>query len=207
MENDSRKQRFFKIPQTKHNVRLNIMLALGLLLVLIGIFIKVGMSVQENSIFAWRPVLLLFSGVVCLFFAFAFMRSGFVAYLGLFLFLSGIIVLLIEFQILPFSYAEMWPSFLIASGLALFPAGLYRLKRLRTIYLFPAISMIVLGMFFQLFSTHIIPISFKEFVTRWWPFFLIGIGIALVVIFVVQQINAKDFPYLEDDSLVDGDEN
>ena len=183
------------------------MLALGLMLVLIGVFVKVGMVVPSESVFAWRPVTLLCAGVVCLFVAFAVMQSGLVVFVGLLSFLCGLVVLLVEAHIVPRSYDGMWPAFLIATGLALFPAGLYRLKRLRTIYLFPAISMVVLGCVFLLFSLHVVPMTFGQFMVQWWPLLLVGGGLALVIIFVVQQVNSKDFPYLEDDSLVDGDDN
>ena len=72
--------------------------------------------------------------------------------------------------------------------------------------LLPAIMMLLLGVTFLLFSLRVFPVSFREFATRYWPFLIMLSGGGLVVIFFVQQLNAKDFPYMEDDSLVDGDE-
>ena len=92
-------------------------------------------------------------------------------------------------------------------GISLMPAGIYNFKRLRSIYLFPAITMILLGVFFMLFSLDIVKMSFAEFFINWWPLLLLIAGVLLVGIFFVQQILKKDFPYMEDDSLEDGDEN
>jgi FtsH-binding integral membrane protein len=100
---------------------------------------------------------------------------------------------------------QTWPVMVIAAGISLVPAGLYKLRRMKSIYLFPAISLIVLGIFFSLFSFHILKVSLSTFIHQWWPLFFVIIGVILVVLYFIQQIRRKDFPYMDDDSLMEDD--
>ncbi len=207
MDSDDKKAyRFIKLPQTKYRKEANFILAVGLLLVFIGLFVLVGNQEKATKIFAFRPVLSLSSGIILLFIALALTGESFSVFLGCFFVLMGVVFLLVDSHIIPYSFSEMWPTIMIASGLALFPAGLYRAKRIRTVYLFPAIMLVLLGICFLLFSLRVFPIPFRVFVSRFWPLLIIICGLGLVVMFFVQQVNSKTFPYMEDDSLVDGDE-
>jgi len=207
MDSDDKKAyRFIKLPQTKYRKEANFILAVGLLLVFIGLFVLVGNQEKATKIFALRPVLSLSSGIILLFIALALTGESFSVFLGCFFVLMGVVFLLVDSHIIPYSFSEMWPTIMIASGLALFPAGLYRAKRIRTVYLFPAIMLVLLGICFLLFSLQVFPIPFRVFVSRFWPLLIIICGLGLVVMFFVQQVNSKTFPYMEDDSLVDGDE-
>ncbi len=207
MADDGGKKRgFIKLPQTTHRKESNIVLAFGLLLVLFGLFVFVGKQESAVKVFAFRPAIVLVLGIVLLFCSLAFTGSSFSLFFGLFFFLMGIVLLLIDSGILPYGFSRMWPTIMIAAAFSLFPAGLYRARRVRTVYLFPAIMILLLGIVFLLFSLHVIPISFRVFVSRCWPLLFIIVGAFLVITLFVQQLNAKNFPYMEDDSLVDGDE-
>ena len=200
------KQVFMKLHKIKYRREGKVLLALGLLLVLSGLFIFVGNQESAVKVFALRPVIFLGLGILLLFWSLALSSSSLSLFFGLFFLLIGSVLLLVDSGILPCGFSQLWPTIMIAAALSLFPAGLYKARRVRTVYLFPAIMILLLGIVFLLFSLHVIPISFRVFVARCWPLLIIVSGVVLVVIFYVQQLNAKDFPYLEDDSLVDGDE-
>lgn len=207
MAGDGGKRRgLLRLPQTVYRKESKFLLALGLLLVLAGLFIFVGRLESSDKVFAFRPVIALGLGIILLFISLAFTGSSLSFFFGLFFLLMGIVLLLMDSGILRYGFSKMWPTIMIAAALSLFPAGLYRARRIRTVYLFPAITILVLGIVFLLFSLHVIPVSFRMFVSRSWPLLFILVGGFLVVTFFVQQLNAKTFPYMEDDSLVDGDE-
>ena len=176
------------------------------MLVLFGLFVFVGKSESAVKVFAFRPVIVLVLGIIFLFSSLAFTGNSVSLFFGLFFLLMGIVLLLVDSGILPYGFSRMWPTIMIAAALSLFPAGLYRARRVRTVYLFPAIMMLLLGIVFLLFSLRIIPVSFREVAARCWPLLFIVVGFSLVATLFVQQLNAKNFPYMEDDSLVDGDE-
>lgn len=207
MAEDGEKRRgLIKLPQTIYRKESKFLLALGLLLVLAGLFLFVGRLESSDRVFAFRPVISLGLGIILLFISLALTGSSLSLFFGLFFLLMGIVLLLMDSGILRCGFSRLWPTIMIAAALSLFPAGLYKARRIRTVYLFPAIMILVLGIVFLLFSLHVIPVSFRVFVSRSWPFLFILVGGFLVVTFFIQQLNAKNFPYMEDDSLVDGDE-
>ncbi len=183
----------------------NCVLAFGLLLILAGIFLLVGQSEHATRIFAVRPVLLLVLGAVFIFVSFAFTENGYTIFGGLFALLMGIVFLLIDTHIIPYSFKEMWPTIMIGFGLSLLPSVFYKFRRIRSVYLFPAIMMCVLGVVFLMFSMHVFPFTFRHFILKWWPLLIIFGGVVLICIFLLQQSGNKNFPYMEDDSLVQGD--
>lgn len=194
-------RKFIKIPQTKNTVRQNILLAAGLLLVLAGIFLFVKTFASVTKVFALRPVVFLCAGAVFIFLALAFTKNSIFFFLGITSVLFGIISILTDTGITPLSMKELWPTFVIACGISLFPAGFYKMKRVRTVYLFPAIMLVLLGSLFLMFSLHIIKMPFSRFIAFTWPIFIMLFGLTLVVIFLWQQTHHKNFPYMVDDSV------
>ncbi len=205
MEEDKlkKKRRFIKIPQTKITVRSNLFFAAGLILLFFGIFLTVKKFIPGIQVFYAKDVFLLGAGLIFVFFAFALTGSGLFVYLGIFFSLTGILSLFIDTNIIKYKFSDLWPLEVIFSGIALLPAGLYKLKRVRTIFLFPSLTLVVLGVLFLLFSLN--DISFSKFIGLWWPIILLIAGIALIVIFVVQRNHPKEFPYMVDDSLEEED--
>ena len=197
----------FKLPHPKYTVKSSILLAAGFLLVVTGMFLMVMMSEHATRVFAARPVILFTLGLIFILTSVIFTNSGVFLYSGLFFAFSGIVFLLEDTHIVPYTMVELWPAIVICAGAALFPAGLYKLKRVRTIYLFPSILLILFGIIFLMFSIDVIKVSFYSFIARFWPVVIIFFGLALIVIFVIQQLNSSKFPYMKDDSLMDGDEN
>lgn len=202
---DNKKKRadkkFFKIPQTKKTVKQNLLLAAGLVLVIIGIFLCVHASTSAVKVFAMRPVILICFGAVFLFLALAFMQNFVFIFFGLSFLLSGVLMLLLETKIIPLSLKELWPVLVIICGISLFPAGFYKMKRVRTVYLFPAITLVVLGVLFLMFSLRVIKISFSKFFSFALPLVVILFGSTLVFLYLWQQIHQKNFPYMVDDSV------
>ena len=206
MSGSEKKHPFFKIPQTKIVVKQNVILGLGLIMFIAGIFLLVASLRRTTKVFAFRPVLLMGLGVTALFMALAFARNSFLFFVGLFCSLVGVVTLLIDLNIVPYTMKELWPLVVISLGLALIPAGLYHLRRIRTIYLFPAIVLIIMGGLFLLFSLKIVKIGFLTFVSRFWPLVIMAGGVALIVVFCVQQ-HHKGLFVMKDDSLVDSEDD
>lgn len=183
----------------------NFMLAFGFVLVLTGIFLLVKRSEHATRVFAFRPVILLFAGAAVLFVAFAFTKNFNVIFLGILSMLMGVVFLIIDTHIVPFSFRELWPTIVIGSGVSLFLSFLYKYRRISSVFLFPSIMMLVLGTVFLMFSMHVFPFTFRHFITKWWPLLIIIGGASLIGIFLFQQSGNENFPYMEDDSLVQGD--
>ena len=113
-------------------------------------------------------------------------------------------MLFMDLGFLGYGMEELWPVFSIIFGISLIPAGLYKMKRVKSIYLFPAILFILLGILFLLFSAQVIKVSFSKIMVYTFPLLLLAGGAVLIILFLVQNHKKNIFPVLKDDSLDDG---
>jgi len=193
--------------QVKMPLKYHIGLVIGIGILLCGVFLLAFKFSSGEDSFGWKSIFLTASGAFLLYISITLIKKAIWVFLGIAFFLFGVQLLLLDAKILPFTFIETWPLTIIICGLAMIPSGLYNLKRIRTIYLFPAILMILMGTFFLLFSMHIFKSSFRHFIFMWWPIILIFGGIWLIILFVVQQKHHEILPYMNDDSLIEGEES
>ncbi|MBO6131341.1 MAG: hypothetical protein J6P28_05175 [Treponema sp.] len=193
--------------QVKLPLKYHVGLVIGIGILLSGVFLLATKFSKTQDPFGWKSIFLTGAGAFLLYISFALIKKGIWVFLGIVFFLCGVHILLLDVNILPFSFIETWPLTIVICGLALIPAGLYNHKRIRTIYLFPAVLMILMGIVFLLFSMHIFKTSFRQFIYMWWPIILIFGGIWLIILFVVQQKHHEILPYMNDDSLIEGEDS
>ena len=206
---EPKKSGFIKIPQTKSTVLRNVILAFGLILIFAGILLAVYFTFNTSFPgfkMAVFPVLFLFSGGILIFLTFGLTKDPIILSIGIVLFLWGITALLSNTGLVPFTKKQLWPLIVVFSGIAVFISGLYHFKKIRSFYLFPSLTLVALGFLFLLFSMRIIKISLAKFIGAWWPFFVILVGLALVIIFFVKQKKSESFMYMEDDSSMEDGE-
>ena len=206
-KNEKKKIHLKFIPQTPKRIKQNIILALGLIFVAVGIIFTATNYSSAESVNMLPAIFTIFIGALFLFFGMGFLQSSFMIFIGLMIFLLGIPFLLKVLEIIRLEPMRMIPYAMICAGISLFVAGLYKFRRIRSSYIFTSSMLIVLGIFFWLFSSGVLKLSLTTFVSRWLPLLVLFLGVILVVVFYVQQIRKKDFPYLQDekdDSLDDG---
>lgn len=177
-----------------------VILALGILCLVTGIFFSIYFASGNTESFPLLPSIVILAGTVCVYLAMTFFKDTMLLYAGLVCWTVGISLLLTHTNILPYTQKQMWPVILIICGFFLFPSGYFRYRKARTTYIFPGTLMITLGFFFTLFSFKIIEVSFAEFISKWWPLFLIFIGIILVAVFLISQRYQALFPYINENS-------
>ncbi|MBO7639577.1 MAG: hypothetical protein J6S91_11435 [Treponema sp.] len=182
-----------------------IALVLGIILVIAGIFLMATHSFTSEGTISVRVIVNIVLGALLLFLGLGPFSNWFLILAGLFILQLGFLLLLVDLHVIPYTMRQAWPILVSAAGISLVPAGLYRLKRMRSIYLFPAILLILLGVFFSLFSFRILHVSLSLFMHQWWPALMVVTGLVLVVLYFIQQVRKKDFPYMDDDSLMEDD--
>ena len=178
-------------------------LVLGIILVIAGIFLMAQHSFTSEESITMRVKVNIIAGAVFLFLGLGPFSNWFLILVGLFTLQMGFLFLLVDLHVTPYTMRQMWPILVCAAGISLVPAGLYKLKRMKSIYLFPAILLILLGVFFSLFSFRILNGSLSLFMHQWWPILIVITGVILVVLYFIQQVRKKDFPYMDDDSLME----
>lgn len=198
-KNKTVRESLFKIPQTPQRIRQNIWFAVGLVFLIVGTVLTAIFYGSAEEVNLGPFCVLIFIGALFLFFGMGFVRSSVMVFFGVMFFLIGVPILLRAVAIINISNFQMIPYAMICAGFALFVAGLYKARKIRSSYIFPAAALVVLGSFFLLFSTGILHFSLTTFVSRWFPLLLLLLGVTLVVVFYVQQIMKKNFPYIDED--------
>ena len=166
----------------------NMILALGIFLITAGFIMFILSPGGTDSLFmtAW-PVVGMVLGAVFLYFTLSFTHNSFHFFLGIFCALSGIFFGLVTSGVVPKTLHEWWPASVVFASLALLASGFYKAHKLRIAYTFPAVTLLLLGIVFLLFSFRAIPVSFKSFALMFVPFFIIISGVFMVVLFLLQR--------------------
>ncbi len=104
---------------------------------------------------------------------------------GMILFLLGIFFLLVNTIISEQNLTKIWPGFMLIAGISLVPYA-FRLKKRRAqiAITIPALSLIMLSIFFFLFSLNLTSSSLSEFVTEWWPVLIIILGGSFIIVYL-----------------------
>ena len=187
---------------------LNVLLAVGVILILAGLFLISRFSTGFASEVLVVPFAIMIFGAVIFYVAMTLVHWAILFFLGLLAFCVGLCSSFVLSGILPFGTEHLWPIAVILSGICLILTCVFKHRKLRGVYLFPAALIEVLGVVFLLFSLNVIKISFSTFVSKWGPLVLIFAGAALVGVFFWQRNFNDFFPYDKDElsDLTDEDE-
>ncbi len=201
------KKKFFTIHRSKKDIVLNTILAIGFVLVLVGIHFCVRSFFTERDFKYYCSIAVLVLGSFFLYMTFAIKRHFVFVFTGFFLVLNGVLLMICIIPFIPVTLFNLWPLILVNAGVSLILSSLYRYKKVSSRMFFPSFILICLGFIFLLFSLHILPFTFKSFISRFWAYVLIFFGILLIIIFVVQRNSKEKFPYIKEGSeLEEGEE-
>lgn len=190
----------------------NTALAVGAFLIVAGflMFAYLAGGGKFSGDFLRQSVFLL-AGAAFVYLALLFTRSSFHFFVGLLLVSSSALNVLVERDVIPFTMREWWPLVVILSGLCFFAAGIWKSRRLRLSFMFPSVTLIALGALFMFFSFDVITMSFRSFVSVFGPFFLVAVGLFIVLFFLLQkkytQLQMPDDDLYEEDSLFSEQDN
>lgn len=184
-----------------NNSVLNILLAAGVILILVGLFFVFQIFAEIDEHLPVSSVLTSIVGAVLVYISLALKRNAFFFFMGVYVFLLGVMSFFVTMKAFPeFQIYQFWPVSMIVCFVCLFLTCIYKYKKLKVVYAFPASLIGGLGILFLLFSLDVIKISFVDFISRWWPLMLIACGGVLVFIFLYQQTPDNHFPYDKDES-------
>jgi len=147
-------------------------------------FLLLTTGLVRNAVMLW-PI---GPGLASAFMLYAVLRKNGqkkVVFLSLLVFLYSALMLLVYAS--PLTLRSMWPMFVVVTGIAVLPAGFLRYKRLRPVFFVPGSAFLILGALFSVFSFGFSSLSFRTFVTIWWPGFIMAGGLFLFVIYFVNK--------------------
>lgn len=129
-----------------------------------------------------------------------FTRRAYLISLGIMLVLDGIFFFLLNLNIFNKGLRSLWPMLVIISGISFFLVDFFIMRKIRTIFLFPSILLVLLGTFFLVFSLGVVPFSFRRFMTLLGPVILVLSGVGIIIVYGFQKLNKENFPFMNEDS-------
>ena len=135
--------------------------------------------------FAIWPIAVMFAGLFLLHRVFFKNGADSQIFYGIFLILVGAFLLVLNTGMLESDFRQFWPLFMLFAGVSLFFFSLKKADSARLRMLIPAAAIIVLSLFFLLFSLQIVSISLRSFVIIWWPGIMVFAGITLIVFDII----------------------
>jgi len=179
---------------------LNLLLALGVILILVGCFCAFQFLTEIDEHLPFSSVLISVVGAVLIYISLTLKKNAFLFFSGLYLFLIGLISFFLTLNTFEnIKLKQIWPGFMVVCAICLFLTCIYKYREIRSIYVVPAFVIFFLSGVFFLFSFGIIRFSFIRLISRWWPLLLIISGGILVFIFLYQQTPDNHFPYEKED--------
>lgn len=196
------KRKFVKIPQKKKVVLLNSALVLGMLLLAVSFMAIASYAVFGHVYFPPLACALFLVVIVLFLLVFGVSQNGFLLFLGIDFLIGACLMFFYILGLIPLKIYQLWPLVAVASGISIFLVGLYKYRSPKSKYVFPSLVLLAIGTLFFLFSARIIKVTFISWFLKFWPFFILLAGFALIAIFVIQQKKEGLFPLM-----VDEDEN
>jgi hypothetical protein len=159
---------------------------------LVAVLVGTGLLLETTGFMLpveWAgPLVVMASGGVLLYFALVQGRTGIFLGAGAFLVLSGLVFLFVGSG---WGLGRTWPLLMTSAGLSWLAYGFWTFGRLRINFLVPSVIIVVLSLFFALFSFRIVTVRLTSFIAMWWPLLLIMGGIALFVAWSLRAGRAK----------------
>ena len=146
----------------------------------IALLVGIGMLLETTGALhlpGWGlPVLVLAVAGVSLWLCVVRGRSAVFLGTGVGLGLSGFVLL---GSALGLGIKTTWPLIMVSIGIGLFAYGTRRYRGPRITFVIPSIVIVLLGLFFSLFSFHVLTVTLAVFVSMWWPLLFIFGGISM----------------------------
>ena len=174
-------------------------LAIGFMFILIGLSLILILPAKNTEGFLFIFFLVLMCLAAFIIYASLILSKPVLLYSGMNLFIYSVAAEIFTTKLIPVQMSKFWPLFMVAFGITLIPSGYLKYKKIRTVYLIPAIVLVFLGTVFSLFSFHVIKVSFRRFIAFVWPAILIIAGLFLIIYYLYSQKYAESFIQDSDD--------
>ena len=178
---------------------LNLLLAAGVVLIITGLILISRFSPGFGVSLPVVPISTMIFGALIFYVAMTLIHWALFFFLGLLVFFFGLSMTFVFTNVLPLGTEHLWPIALLLVGLCLLLTSIFKHRKLRGVYVFPAMLIEFLGFLFLLFSMNIIKVPFSVFIAKWGPLFLVLAGASLVGIFFWQRNFNDFFPYDKDE--------
>ena len=178
----------------KNNLRFyRILLAVGFLFFLLGLTLLIFLPSKraEGFFITFLFFLMVFSAI--LIYISLVLKKAALLYISLNMLVYFVGAIIVKINVLPIKLPKLWPVMMVSFGITLVPSCYLKSGKLKTIYLFPAAALTLLGLFFMLFSFNIIKVPLRTFIGYIWPLIFIFAGLFLIGYYLYCQSTKSVF--------------
>ncbi|OHD25307.1 MAG: hypothetical protein A2Y38_08740 [Spirochaetes bacterium GWB1_59_5] len=145
----------------------------------------------NGALIVWPLVLIIAGSLVAYFAVFARWKVKFI-FLSLMIACSALIRFVAV--VAGIHVGDYWPLYVIAAGVFYMPVNYIRYGKVKPSSIVISTAFVLLGSFFSIFSFGFSSMSFKTFITRWWPALFIASGLVLLIVWFIQRLVLKNAP-------------
>jgi hypothetical protein len=184
---------------------LNMILALGVICILAGVLFFTRIALRLNGHVEPWTVILTVTGAIVFYLSLAKFNYAQLFFIGLYSVLTGFFFVIVCSGLVSPGFSGLWPVSIVLAGISTLLTGIAKDRRIRVAYLFPSVLLMCMGSYFLLFSLDLISMSFRRWLSIFWPVFPVFLGLSLIVLFLIQQNPASHFPYDSEESEGEGE--
>lgn len=166
---------------------MNMVLALGVVCILAGILFFARIASSFSAKIELWTIIMSVSGAFLFYLSLVRLRYVIVFFTGLYSCLTGAVFIVITSGLVESGLERFWPISVIIAGFCVIFTGIAKDRSIKISCIIPSSIIIILGIFFLLFSLDVIKGSFKEWISLFWPVFPFLIGTVLVILFLFQK--------------------
>jgi hypothetical protein len=166
----------------------------GLFLMFLGSAFLLGTITGGSRVAVWGAFFFVIVGAIFAVFAIKLNKRSLYLFFAAFFIQAGFFLFFFALRLIPLELSRWWPLLSIFAGLALFPAGWRRNGAVRSRYVVPSLTFVVLGCLLLIFSFDVVPFSFKQFMLDWWPLLVVSAGLVLVLVALGTRSNTEEEP-------------
>ena len=163
-------------------------LILGIFLLLIGSLLLLWQLGFLPSLGNLRSIPFLLIGLFILYLVIIKGMSPKYLLAGMFITLISTFFLLLD-TVLPIkSLSKIWPVFMFITGISILPYSFFKkTRRARIAIITPALTIILLSIFFFMFSLGILNDSFIDVALTWWPILIVITGSSFILYYFTKN--------------------
>ena len=179
---------------------LNLFLFLSLA-IFISVFVYVAkMPGEPSSLFTSTfPILQVIIGLFAIFVSVKVTKKAYQLFMSILFLILGVFQFVLINRLVSYSFGQLWPCVCFFSGISLIISGYWKYKKVLIAYLIPSFTIIVMGIWFFLFSLKIIKQPMSFIVSSFGPVFMVLLVVLLIGFFYLQK-KYKELVITEEDT-------
>ncbi len=177
------------------------------LIIFVCVFIAVTKMQGKVSVFITSilPAVQILLGLFAVYVALRVTKKGYQVFSSFLFLLLGLYQFLLMNKVIPFSLKETWPIIGVISSICLFISGYFRYRKIKILYIVPSLILVIMSLWYSLFSFKVIKQPFSFVVLSLGPAFVF-ISVTMLISFYFLQKKHRELIIEDEENEFDTEE-